>query len=99
MIKVHLSDIMPAMLKATFCQETERGIVMKLCHILTHAALAELHNILAPMHPESRRQCMDTVIEIVNITESYRDEDFNLLDPVMTVSNSSALFYVARPDI
>lgn len=59
---------------------------MKLCHILSHTAMAELHHMLASTHFESRRQCLETVVEVVNITGSFRDEDFNLLDPVMTVS-------------
>lgn len=84
-LELHLSNVKPAVLKATFWLEKENSLALKVSQILSLNALIELHTILALNHSESRRGRIDAVFELVSITESLHDEDFYLLDPVLMV--------------
>ncbi|KAJ7240574.1 hypothetical protein C8J57DRAFT_1371434, partial [Mycena rebaudengoi] len=53
--------------------------------ILALAALADLHAIFAPSHPESSRRYRDTLTEITSISSTLSPDDFQCLSPILSL--------------
>ncbi|KAJ7272899.1 hypothetical protein C8J57DRAFT_261746 [Mycena rebaudengoi] len=85
-IHSHLGLLESAVLKVSFLPSYHTtGLVLKLSSILALAALADLHATFAPSHPESSRRYRDTVFEIVSISSSFTSDDFQYLDPILSL--------------
>ncbi|KAJ7272891.1 hypothetical protein C8J57DRAFT_261250 [Mycena rebaudengoi] len=79
-IHSHIGLLQPASLKVSFIPDYHNiGLSLKHSTILALAALADLHAIFAPSHPESSRSYRDTVCEIVNLSSTFASDDFQYL--------------------
>ncbi|KAJ6620381.1 hypothetical protein B0H10DRAFT_1093246 [Mycena sp. CBHHK59/15] len=85
-IHEHLGRLKPAQLRVSFVPDSHiTDLGLKVCSIVSLAALADLHGIFAPSHAESSRRYRDTVIEIVSISSTLSRDDCLFLDPVLSV--------------
>jgi hypothetical protein len=86
-VQQHLSEVTSATLRMALIPDAHASeLTLKLCAILSLAALAELHNILAASHAESYRNCLHAATEIVSLAATFSEHDFDYLDPVLSVS-------------
>ncbi|KAJ7240581.1 hypothetical protein C8J57DRAFT_1727122, partial [Mycena rebaudengoi] len=85
-IHSHIGLLQPAALKVSFIPDYRIiGLVLKLSTILALAALADLHAIFAPSHPESSRRYRDTLTETVSISSTFSSDDFRYLSPILSL--------------
>ncbi|KAJ7240570.1 hypothetical protein C8J57DRAFT_1478182 [Mycena rebaudengoi] len=87
-IHSHIALLQPASLKVSFIPEYHNvGLVLKLSTIFALAALADLHAIFAPSHPESSRRYRDALTEIVSISSTFSESsaDFQSLSPILSL--------------
>lgn len=69
----------------TAAKEYESEIALKTCAIVTLASLAEVHRLLEQRSQDSHRKCLDAVVQMVKVTETFEDEDYRFLDPILLV--------------
>ncbi|KAJ7267393.1 hypothetical protein C8J57DRAFT_365039 [Mycena rebaudengoi] len=82
----HIALLQPATLKVSFIPDYHTiQLVFELSTILALTALADLHAIFAPSHPESSRRFRDTVFEIVSISSTFALDDFQYLAPILSL--------------
>ncbi|KZT68973.1 hypothetical protein DAEQUDRAFT_765761 [Daedalea quercina L-15889] len=79
----HNATLTVSTLKTSFNGNSEMALTLKMCTIVSLTAAAELHRLLAGHHLDSRSKCLNTALEIVNITKELRDDDYHFLDPVL----------------
>ncbi|KAK7033455.1 hypothetical protein R3P38DRAFT_3504461 [Favolaschia claudopus] len=60
------------------------------CLITSLAALAELYGLFALSQPESRQKHREVVSEIANITQRFSENDYQHLDPILSICWSIA---------
>ncbi|KAJ7284501.1 hypothetical protein C8J57DRAFT_1216930 [Mycena rebaudengoi] len=85
-IHLHIGLLQPAALKVSFIPDYHSiGLFLKLSTILALAALADLHAIFAPSHPESSRRYRDTLTETVSISSTFSSDDFQYLSPILSL--------------
>ncbi|KAJ7240597.1 hypothetical protein C8J57DRAFT_1478201 [Mycena rebaudengoi] len=85
-IHSHIGLLQPAALKVSFIPDYHNiGIFLKLSTILALAALADLHAIFAPSHPESSRRYRDALTETVSISSTFSSDDFQYLSPILSL--------------
>ncbi|KAJ7273062.1 hypothetical protein C8J57DRAFT_265234 [Mycena rebaudengoi] len=85
-IHSHIGLLQPAALKVSFIPDYHIvGLVLEHSTILTLAALADLHAIFAPSHPESSRRYRDALTEIVSISSTFSSDDFQYLSPILSL--------------
>ncbi|KIJ64537.1 hypothetical protein HYDPIDRAFT_40278 [Hydnomerulius pinastri MD-312] len=86
----NLCSISQVHLRSTFDQQDhDTQLVLKFCVLVTSTALGDLHKHFASTNSESRRQCVDSAVEIVSVTSTLGDEDFDFLDPILSSCWSS----------
>ncbi|KAJ7273057.1 hypothetical protein C8J57DRAFT_1225366 [Mycena rebaudengoi] len=82
----HIGHLQSAVLKVSFSANYySTGLVLKFSTILALAALADLHAIFAPSHPESSRRYRDTLIEIVSVSSTFTRGDFQYLGVILSL--------------
>lgn len=59
---------------------------LKIARIILLDALAMLHQLLAPWHPESMRKCTDSAMELTSVSDSFHEDEYPLLEPTLSVS-------------
>jgi hypothetical protein len=97
-IQQHISEVTSTTLRATLIPDANASErTLKLCAMLSLAALAELHNILAASHAESYRKCLHAAMEIVSLAATFSESDFVYLDPVLSVSGPLCIV-VSHPE-
>ncbi|KAI0721714.1 hypothetical protein C8T65DRAFT_630977 [Cerioporus squamosus] len=79
------SHIDGEMLKASFNGERPRAIALKFSLVIMLSAKAQLHWLVHRTHDESAQRALDTVMEVVSVTKTFKDNDFFLLDPLLGV--------------
>ncbi|KAJ7273059.1 hypothetical protein C8J57DRAFT_1467454 [Mycena rebaudengoi] len=85
-IHSHIGLLQPAALKVSFIPDYHIvGLVLKHSTILALAALADLHAIFAPSHPESSRRYRDALTETVSISSTFSSDDFQYLGPILSL--------------
>ncbi|KAJ7240599.1 hypothetical protein C8J57DRAFT_102186 [Mycena rebaudengoi] len=85
-IHSHIGLLQPAVLTVSFVPNYHNiGLSLKLTTILALAALADLHAIFAPSHPESSRRYRDALTETVSISSTFSSDDFQYLSPILSV--------------
>ncbi|KAJ7240594.1 hypothetical protein C8J57DRAFT_1727134 [Mycena rebaudengoi] len=85
-IHSHIALLQPASLKVSFIPDYHNiGLVLKLSTIFALAALADLHAIFAPSHPESSRRYRDALTETVSISSTFSSDDFQNLSPILSL--------------
>ncbi|KAJ7243933.1 hypothetical protein C8J57DRAFT_1476917 [Mycena rebaudengoi] len=85
-IHSHIGLLQPAALKVSFIPDYRTiGLVLKLSTILALAALADLHAIFAPSHPESSRRYREALTETVSISSTFSSDDFRYLSPIFSL--------------
>ncbi|KAJ7267392.1 hypothetical protein C8J57DRAFT_364956 [Mycena rebaudengoi] len=85
-IHSHIALLQPATLKVSFLPDYHTiELVLELSTILALTALADLHAIFAPSHPESSRRYRDTIFEIVSISSTFALDDFQYLAPILSL--------------
>ncbi|KAJ7273113.1 hypothetical protein C8J57DRAFT_1225408 [Mycena rebaudengoi] len=85
-IHSHIGLLQPAVLKVSFIPDYHNiGLSLKHSMIHTLAALADLHAIFAPSHPESSRRYRDALTEIVSISCTFSSDDFRYLSPILSL--------------
>ncbi|KAH7887278.1 hypothetical protein F5I97DRAFT_1806245 [Phlebopus sp. FC_14] len=85
----HLGNLDSLLIRSSFGQESHAvQQVLKLCILVTLAALAELHHLFVSLNPESRRRCTDISVKIVSMTSTFENEEIRFLDPVVLVGES-----------
>ncbi|KAI0362018.1 hypothetical protein OH77DRAFT_1416218 [Trametes cingulata] len=82
-VSAHATAIEAETLRATFYGDRAHGVALKFSLVVALASKAELHWLLHRDHPESMQRALDTVMEVVGITRSFKDNDFILLDPLL----------------
>ena len=80
------------MLKATFYGERERAVSLKFCLVLALTAKAQLHWLPHKDHEESAQRALDVVLEIVNVSRTFKDNEFIMLDPFLGVRVSLLIY-------
>ena len=86
-ITASTSHIDGEMLKASFYGERERAVALKFSLVTMLSAKAQLHWLVHRTHAESAQRALDTVMEVVSVTKTFKDNDFFLLDPLLGVRN------------
>ncbi|KAH9854166.1 hypothetical protein C2E23DRAFT_819846 [Lenzites betulinus] len=84
-VSAHATAVEAEMLRATFYGDHAHGVALKFSLVVALASKAELHWLVRRDHPESMQRSLDTVMEIVGITRTFKDNDFILLDPLLGV--------------
>ena len=84
-LSAHATSVEGETLKATFYRERERAVALKFCLIIALAGKAQLHWLPHAHHAENAQRALDVVLEIVNVTRTFRDNEFLLLDPLLGV--------------
>ncbi|KAJ7274107.1 hypothetical protein C8J57DRAFT_252076 [Mycena rebaudengoi] len=85
-IHSHIGLLRPAVLKLSFLPDYHNiGLSLKLSTILALAALADLHAIFTPSHPESLRGYRDALCETVSISSTFTSGDFRFLAPILSL--------------
>ncbi|KAI0831235.1 hypothetical protein BC628DRAFT_1352865 [Trametes gibbosa] len=84
-VSTHVTAVEAEMLRATFYGDRAHGVALKFSLVVALASKAELHWLVHRAHPESMQRSLDTVMEVVGITRSFKDNDFILLDPLLGV--------------
>ncbi|RDX56839.1 hypothetical protein OH76DRAFT_1395982 [Lentinus brumalis] len=79
------SHIDGEMLKASFYGERPRAIALKFSLVVMLSAKAQLHWLVHRTHDDSAQRALDTVMEVVSVTKTFKDNDFFLLDPLLGV--------------
>ncbi|KAJ6545053.1 hypothetical protein DFH09DRAFT_659124 [Mycena vulgaris] len=101
-IHAHLNFINTALMDVS-CIPELRGAqpTLKTCVIMSLAALAELYGLFAPSQPESRRKHREVVADIISITKSFSDTDYQYLEPNLSTcwSIASRKLYDDEPDV
>lgn len=90
-LSAHATSVEGEMLKATFYGERERAVALKFCLVITLAGKAQLHWLPHAHHAENAQRALDVVFEIVNVTRTFKDNDFLLLDPLLGVRAAQVL--------
>jgi len=84
-LQYQLSRIKTMLMKITLSEWAHGGeIVLKQCAILCAAGLSSILGFFSTI-TEWRRQSVDYAVEVVDITATFTDEDFDVLDPMMSV--------------
>ncbi len=84
-LSAHATGVEGEMLKATFYSEHERAVALKFCLVIALAGKAQLHWLPHAHHAESAQRALDVVFEIVNVTRTFKDNEFLMLDPLLGV--------------
>ena len=79
------SHIDNEMLKASFDGERERAVALKFSLVAMLSAKAQLHWLVHRTHLESAHRALTTVMQVVSVTKTFKDNDFFLLDPLLGV--------------
>lgn len=61
---------------------------LKVAELLLLGVLINLHSVLAPSAQHSRQEAVEAVKQILKITESFKEEDYIRLCPMISVSPS-----------
>jgi hypothetical protein len=62
------------------------AIALKVSICLGHAALAQLYNLVASTNTDFQKESVKRASEIATIVDTFSEEDFVFLDPVLSVS-------------
>ncbi|KAI1795941.1 hypothetical protein LXA43DRAFT_990161 [Ganoderma leucocontextum] len=84
-LSAHATSVEGEMLKATFYGERERSVALKFCLVIALAGKAQLHWLPHAHHAESAQRALDVVFEIVNVTRTFKDNEFLMLDPLLGI--------------
>ncbi|EJF65793.1 hypothetical protein BD309DRAFT_944502 [Dichomitus squalens] len=95
-ISTHATTIEGEMLKTTFYGDRERSVALKFCLVIALTGKAQLHWLPHKDHEESAQRTLDVVLEIVNISRTFKDNDFLLLDPLLGVCWATVARIVAE---
>jgi hypothetical protein len=89
----HLTDINISIFRATSSLEDSRHQVtaLKICVIMVLSAQLKILRILSKIIPDAHRQCIDMAAEVVTVTQSFPQQDYDLLCPVLFVSIYASL--------
>ncbi|KAK7455759.1 hypothetical protein VKT23_010791 [Stygiomarasmius scandens] len=84
-LQYQLSRIKTMLMKITLSEWAHGGeVVLKQCAILCAAGLSSILGFFSTI-TEWRRQSVDYAVEVVDITATFTDEDFDVLDPMMSL--------------
>ncbi|KAJ7243932.1 hypothetical protein C8J57DRAFT_1476916 [Mycena rebaudengoi] len=87
-IHSHIGLLQPAALKVSYIPDYHNvGLSLKHSMILALAALADLHAIFAPSHPESSRRYRGALTEIVSISSTFSSDDFQYRSPSLSFTH------------
>ncbi|PIL23925.1 hypothetical protein GSI_13676 [Ganoderma sinense ZZ0214-1] len=84
-LSAHATSVEGEMLKATFYSDRERAVALKFCLVIALAGKAQLHWLPHAHHAENAQRALDVVFEIVNVTRTFKDNDFLQLDPLLGI--------------
>ncbi|KAJ6512798.1 hypothetical protein C8R45DRAFT_961423 [Mycena sanguinolenta] len=90
-IHAHITFVNTALMDVSCIPTLQRAQpTLKTCIITAQAALAELYGLFAPSQAESRQKHQEVVTEIISITQTFSDKDYQCLDPILSVCWSIA---------
>ena len=73
--------------------------VMKSALMLSLATLADLHFLLSPTLPDSRRSCAEVITEVIHMTTEFDEVDYEELDPMLSVGPTSVPSFYAKAKV
>jgi len=87
-LQYQLSRIKTMLMKITLSDWAHGGeVALKQCALLCASGLASMFSLFSAINAEWRRQSLHYAVEVVSITASFSDDNYNILDPVMSVRN------------
>ncbi|OCH95532.1 hypothetical protein OBBRIDRAFT_536696 [Obba rivulosa] len=82
-VRAHIEGLSP-LAQALFTHGSRANrLSVKLCMIISMTASVELHAMQFNEMDQYRQQCVDTIWEIVRLTQGFRDGDYIYLDPIL----------------
>ncbi|THU99254.1 hypothetical protein K435DRAFT_795039 [Dendrothele bispora CBS 962.96] len=85
-LQYQLPRIKAMLMKITLSDWAHGGeVALKQCALLCASGLASIFGFFSTYSPEWRRQSLNFALEVVSITASFSDEDYDILDPVLSL--------------
>ncbi|KAF9525601.1 hypothetical protein CPB83DRAFT_909072 [Crepidotus variabilis] len=91
-IYLYLADVNELTVAASvFERGSPKYLILKQCTLVAVTALASVYHLSISTLPESHRKCLDSIAELVSISDSLSPEDCSQLDPIISACWSIAL--------
>ncbi|KAI0648529.1 hypothetical protein C8Q79DRAFT_999844 [Trametes meyenii] len=79
-----LATISPALVRASMSPDQRIAVHgLKVCLIVALTAEAALHHIASRNHPDSKQQCLNSVLKLTGIGKTLTPADYQLFDPML----------------
>ncbi|KIY73742.1 hypothetical protein CYLTODRAFT_416772 [Cylindrobasidium torrendii FP15055 ss-10] len=87
----HLAHVQTRLVNTMLVSDDMHTRTLKVAELILLGVLIDLHSVLAPTVLESRQAAVEAVSQILVITESFKDDDYARLCPMITYAWNSCI--------